>query len=105
MSVQVLSTMDAEGKRIRLRPRPSQGRFHRRRGIVAFALIALFVGLPFVNINGRPALLIDLVRREIALGGLLFRPSDGVVLMLLGLKCNNRWLIINRRSTNMLRGF
>ena len=82
---QVLSTMDEAGHRILLRPRPSSGRFHLARGLVAWGLIALFVVLPFIEINGRPAFLIDLVRRELAIGGLLFRPSDGVVLMLLGL--------------------
>lgn len=81
----VLSTMDEDGRRIRLHPRPSRGRYRAWRGVVAWGLIALFVALPFVEIGGRPALLIDLTRRELAVAGLLFRPSDGVVLMLLGL--------------------
>lgn len=81
----VLSTMDEQGNRIKLRPRPAHGRFWKWRGVVAWGLIALFLVLPFIEIGGRPAFLIDLVRREIAIGGMLFRPSDGVVLMLLGL--------------------
>ncbi len=82
---QVLSTMDEAGHRILLRPRPAPGRFHTWRGVVAWALIVLFVTLPFVRIGGRPAFLIDLVQRELVLGGAVFRPTDGGVLMLLGL--------------------
>jgi len=81
----VLSTLDEQGHRIRLNPRPSHGRFWRRRGVVGYALIALFVALPFVRIGGKPALLIDLVRRELLIAGATFRPSDGAILMLLGL--------------------
>jgi len=81
----VLSTLEADGKRRWLSPRLSSGRFLRRRRIVGYALIAMFVGLPFVDIGGRPALLVDLITREIAVFGGVFRPSDGVLLMLLGL--------------------
>lgn len=81
----VLSTLEADGKRRWLNPRLAKGRFLRRRRIVGFALIALFVLLPFVKIGGRPAFLIDLLTREISLFGAVFRPSDGVLLMLLGL--------------------
>jgi cytochrome c oxidase accessory protein FixG len=81
----VLSTLDADGHRIRLSPRPSKGRFWRRRAVVAYGLIALFALLPFVRIGGRPALLIDLERFELLCFGAIFRPSEGAVLMLVGL--------------------
>lgn len=81
----VLSTLEADGKRHWLTPKLSHGKFLRRRRIVGFALIALFVALPFVRIGGRPAFLIDLVTREISVLGAVFRPTDGFVLMTLGL--------------------
>ena len=81
----VLSTLNEDGTRNWLRPRLARGRFLRRRRVVAYALIALFVVLPFVSIGGRPALLLDLVAREFVVGGAVFRPSDAVVLLLLGL--------------------
>ena len=81
----VLPTLDTDGSRIRIRPRPSHGRFWRWRAAIGYGLIALFVGLPFVEIGGHPAFLIDLVRRELVFFGAVFRPSDGFVLMLLGL--------------------
>jgi cytochrome c oxidase accessory protein FixG len=81
----VLSTLNSDGSRNWLRPKLARGRFLRRRRTVAYALIALFVSLPFVQIGGRPALLIDLVTREVAVLGTLFRPSDTALLLLLGL--------------------
>ena len=81
----VLPTMNADGSRHRIRPRPSRGRFWAWRGVTAYTLIALFVVLPFVRIGGRPALLFDLARRELSVLGVVFRPTDGSVLMLFGL--------------------
>jgi cytochrome c oxidase accessory protein FixG len=81
----VLSTLNEDGTRHWLTPRLARGRFLRRRRIVAYALIAVFVALPFARIGGRPAFLIDLVARELDVLGAVFRPSDGTILMLLGL--------------------
>jgi cytochrome c oxidase accessory protein FixG len=52
---------------------------------VGYALFALFIALPFVRVGGRPAFLIDLVTRELVVLGAVFRPSNGLILMLLGL--------------------
>jgi cytochrome c oxidase accessory protein FixG len=84
-SERVLSTLNQDGTRNWLRPKLARGRFLRRRRTVAATLIALFVALPFIKIAGRPAFLIDLVARELVVCGTVFRPSDGLVLMLLGL--------------------
>ena len=81
----VLSTLNKDGTRNWLRPKLARGRFLRHRRIVAYALIALFVALPFVRVGGRPSLLIDLVARELVVFGAVFRPSDGLILLLLGL--------------------
>jgi cytochrome c oxidase accessory protein FixG len=80
-----LPTLNADGTRFRIRPRPSPGRFWQARRVVGYALIALFVGLPLIDVGGKPALLIDLVDRELALFGATYRPSDAFLLMLLGL--------------------
>ena len=81
----VLSTLEADGSRHWIHPKLARGRFLRRRRIVGYTLIALFVALPFVRIGGRPALLLDLVARQLDFCGAVFRPSDTLVLMLLGL--------------------
>lgn len=81
----VLSTLNEDGTRFWIRPKVAKGRFLRRRQLVGYGLILLFVALPFVRIGGRPALLLDLVTRELSVFGAVFKPSDGFVLMLLGL--------------------
>ena len=81
----VLSTLNEDGTRNWIRPRLARGRFLQRRRIVGYSLIALFLLLPGININGRPAFLIDLVAREIDVFGTVFRPSNGFLLMLFGL--------------------
>ena len=84
-SARVLSTLEADGTRHWIHPKLSHGRFLRRRRLVGYGLTALFVGLPFLRIGGRPALLLDLVSRELDFAGAVFRPSDTLILMLLGL--------------------
>ncbi len=81
----VLSTLNQDGTRFKIRPRPAKGRFWVRRAIVGYGLIALFVALPLIRIGGKPGMLLDLGRREFVLLGASFRPSDGFMLMLFGL--------------------
>jgi cytochrome c oxidase accessory protein FixG len=80
----VLSTLNKDGTRRYIQPRLAHGRFLTRRRIVGFALIALFVFLPRLRIDGHPALLLDVISREFHVFGTMFRPSDGFVLALLG---------------------
>ncbi|HEU4614965.1 MAG TPA: cytochrome c oxidase accessory protein CcoG [Kofleriaceae bacterium] len=80
----VLSTLNRDGTRRWIRPKLAHGRFLRRRRVVGYLLIALFVLLPRLRIAGRPGVLIDLGAREIDVLGAVFRPSDGFVLALLG---------------------
>ena len=81
----VLSTLNPDGTRFWIRPRLSLGRFLTRRRVVGYGLIALFIALPRLRIDGRPAFLIDLIARELSIAGAVFRPDDGFLLMLLGL--------------------
>lgn len=84
-SDRVLSTLNRDGTRRWIRPKLARGRFLRRRRVVAYALIALFVAIPFVRIGGRPAFLLDLEARQLDLFGAVFRPTDGFVLALVGI--------------------
>jgi cytochrome c oxidase accessory protein FixG len=81
----VLSTLNQDGTRHYIRPKLAHGRFLTRRRIVGFALIALFVLLPRLRIGGHPALLIDILSREVYVLGALFRPSEGFTLALFGM--------------------
>lgn len=81
----VLSTLNKDGTRRYIRPKLAHGRFLARRRVVGYFLIALFIFLPRLRIDGNPAFLIDLVSREVYVLGALFRPSQGFTLALLGI--------------------
>jgi cytochrome c oxidase accessory protein FixG len=59
------------------------GPWYRRRQLVGWFLIVLFVSLPFLRIGGHPAILLDVPHRQFHLFGRTFLPTDGVLLMLL----------------------
>ncbi|HYQ42372.1 MAG TPA: cytochrome c oxidase accessory protein CcoG [Polyangiaceae bacterium] len=79
----VLPTLNADGTRNRIRPRLYPGPLHRKRRLVAWLLVVLFVALPWLEIGGKPAIFLDVVHREFSLFGHTFLATDGVLLMLL----------------------
>ena len=79
----VLSTLNADGSRRRIRPKLYKGRYHRARLILAWFLMALFAALPYLKIRGKPAMLFDIPKREFTLFGTTFLPTDTMFLMLL----------------------
>ncbi len=79
----VLPTLNQDGTRRRIRPKLYRGPIYTKRFFVGWALIVMFVGLPFVSIGGAPAVLLDLGAREFTFFGRTFFATDGVLLMLL----------------------
>ena len=79
----VLSTLNEDGSRRWIRPRPTHGTWWRRRRAVAGVLMAVFVALPYVRVGNRPAFLLDLPHREFTLFGTTFLPTETVLFMLL----------------------
>ena len=79
----VLSTLNPDGSRRWLKPRPSPGTFRAARRIVAYLLIVVFSALPWITINGKPAMLLDVVHREFTFFGKTFLPTDTLLLALL----------------------
>ncbi len=77
----VLSTLGNDGKRRWIYPVPSKGRYHRARLITAWALVALFVALPIVQIGGKPAIFLDVAHREFTFFGLTLYPTDTLITM------------------------
>lgn len=53
--------------------------------MVAWVLMTLFLALPHIRILGKPAVLLDLPRREFTILGTTFLPTDTLLLMLLGI--------------------
>jgi cytochrome c oxidase accessory protein FixG len=79
----VLSTLNRDGSRHWINPRPSKGRFLTGRRATAYGLIALFTLLPYVQVRGKPALLLDVAHRRFTCLGVTFLPTDTLLLMLL----------------------
>lgn len=79
----VLSTLNADGSRRWLSPKVSRGGWWRARRAVAWLLILVFCTLPHLTINDKPAVLLDIVRREFTIFGKTFLATDTLLLMLL----------------------
>jgi cytochrome c oxidase accessory protein FixG len=78
----VLSTLNRDGSRRWIRPRPMPGRFLTARRAVAYGLILVFTLIPFVQFNGRPLVLLDLAARRFTIFGATFLPTDTLLLAL-----------------------
>lgn len=79
----VLSTLNRDGSRRWLKPRLSRGVLYRRRLAVAWGLILVFTAIPYLRMNGKPLVLLDIPRRQFTLFGTTFLPTDTLFLMLL----------------------
>lgn len=79
----VLPTMNEDGSRRWIRPRPSKGRYLAVRRTVAYALMAFYLAIPWLRMNGKPLILLDAPHRQFTLFGYTFLPTDTLLLMLL----------------------
>ena len=79
----VLSTLNADGSRRWIRSKPSSGRFWRARRLVAYALMLVFVLIPYLQVGGKPLILLDLPARRFTLLGTTFLPTETALFMLL----------------------
>lgn len=82
-----IGTIDEEGKRNFLFPKKPAGRFTQYRQYVSYFLLAIFFSLPFLEINGEPVLLLNVLERKFVIFGQIFWPEDFfifVVAMIIG---------------------
>ena len=79
----VLPTLNQDGSRRWIRPKPSFGRHYANRRVVAYALMFVFFIIPYIRVGGKPLVLLDLPRRQFTIGGTTFLPTDTLLLMLL----------------------
>lgn len=71
-----LSSIEADGSRKAIHPADVKGRFVRRRRIVYAVLILIYLALPFVRIDGKPAVFLDIANRSFYLFGRTFNAQD-----------------------------
>lgn len=76
------SMLDAFGARLPLFPAEAKGRWRNRRTLVHAVLMVVFLILPWITLNGAPAVLVDLENRRFAFFGLKFWAHDGPLLFL-----------------------
>ncbi|MGV3526208.1 MAG: cytochrome c oxidase accessory protein CcoG [Candidatus Sericytochromatia bacterium] len=76
-----LASMDERGHRVFLHPADVNGPFRSRRNLVHGLLIVLFLVLPWIQINGHQALLLDIGQRRFAIFGLAFWAHDAPMLI------------------------
>ncbi len=79
---EVLSTMTLDGTRRWLYPKIAKENFYFKRRTLAWFLIALYVVVPFIKINGKPLLLLDVVGKEFVVFGKSFFATDALLFLL-----------------------
>ncbi len=80
-----LASVARDGRRRWIYARQPQGRLYRARTVVGAVLLAFLFLAPFVTVNGQPLMLLDIVHRRFVLLGVLFRPQDFHIVVLLAL--------------------
>jgi len=77
-----IATTSHSGKRVYLYPAFVKGIFRNSRSIVYAILIVIFLGLPWLQINGHPAILLDIAHRRFSIFGLTFWAHEAPILIL-----------------------
>ncbi len=71
-----VTTINADGTHHVLHPADVEGRFTRARMIAGSLLLAIYVALPWIPVNGAPALFLDVEMRRFHIFGLTLVPQD-----------------------------
>src|SRR5688572_30549020 len=71
-----VTTIKSDGSRPFLFPADAQGRFNQARRLSAFALISFYLSLPWIQINGHPAVFLDVAGRRFHLFGVTLAAQD-----------------------------
>ncbi|MGI9650799.1 cytochrome c oxidase accessory protein CcoG [Chryseobacterium sp. RLHN22] len=85
-----IGTMEQSGKRKWVFPKKPKGKYTNYRTIVAYILLAFYLAVPFIKVNGNPFLLLNVIDREFFIAGQPFYPQDFFLLTLgaiVGLVC------------------
>lgn len=71
-----LSTVTDEGSRNWIYALKPNGRFYNYRTILAAFYLLIFLGMPFIKVNGMPFMLLDVLNGKFILFGKIFWPQD-----------------------------
>ena len=76
-----LYTIDRSGQRKWVYPTTVEGKFHKRRSLVAYVLLLIYLSGPWLKWNGRQLFLLNIVERKFTLFGVEFWATDSLYLM------------------------
>ncbi len=82
-SLERLYSIHTDGSRNTIHPADVKGRFLRSRYALWVVLIAIYVGLPLVHVNGHPAVQLDIAARRFYLFGATFNAQDTWIVVFL----------------------
>lgn len=80
-----LASIARDGRRKWIYARQPHGRLYRARTILSGFLLAFLLLAPFVTIGGLPLMQLDVLHRRFVILGVLFRPQDFYIVVLLAL--------------------
>lgn len=71
-----VATIDGKGKRVWLFPKKPKGPLYNKRTLLSIAYLVILFGLPFIQVDGHPLFLVNVVERKFILFGQIFWPQD-----------------------------
>ncbi|MEA3287715.1 MAG: cytochrome c oxidase accessory protein CcoG [Candidatus Marinimicrobia bacterium] len=77
-----IASINDDGKRNWVFPRQPKGRFYNARTWFSYLLLAIMFGGPFITMNGRPFILLNVLERKFILFGMAFWPQDSYIFVL-----------------------
>ncbi|MCF7823889.1 MAG: cytochrome c oxidase accessory protein CcoG [Candidatus Marinimicrobia bacterium] len=77
-----ISSITDDGKRNWVYPRQPKGKFYNARTWFSYLLLAIMFAGPFLTINGRPLLLLNILERKFIIFGMAFWPQDSFIFVL-----------------------
>jgi cytochrome c oxidase accessory protein FixG len=75
-SLDSVTTIGDDGSRRFVHPATVVGRFTRARALAGLLILALYIALPWIRINGHPAVFLDVMNRQFHLFGITFGLQD-----------------------------
>jgi cytochrome c oxidase accessory protein FixG len=82
-----LASVARDGRRKWVYARKPSGRLYRARTVLSWFLLAFLLLAPFIRVDGQPLMMLNVLERRFVLLGVLFRPQDFYLVVLIGLTC------------------
>ncbi len=71
-----IATVDKHGKRIWLYPKQPKGKFTNIRTYISWLLLVVLFGMPWIEVNGNPLMLFNVIEQKFIVFGIYFGPQD-----------------------------